>query len=101
MASTTCAIAGERGSGKTTLVNALIREALRLDSLGDDDEEEDDDAVEKVRSSARARSNMFLTHGFDYGRRRRRSVDEASRGDAGRRERTKLRNVVGERNARR
>ena len=51
MASTTCAIAGERGSGKTTLVNALIREALRVDSLGDDDdEEEDDDAVEEVRS---------------------------------------------------
>ena len=101
MVSTTCAIAGERGSGKTTLVNALIREALRLDSLGDDDEEEEDDAVEEVRSSARARSNIFLTHGFDDGRRRRRSVDEASRGDAGRRERTKLRNVVGERNTRR
>ena len=52
MASTTCAIAGERGSGKTTLVNALIREALRVDSLGDDDDEEeaDDDAVEEVRS---------------------------------------------------
>ena len=50
MASTTCAIAGERGSGKTTLVNALIREALRVDSLGDDEEEEDDDAVEEVRS---------------------------------------------------
>ena len=52
MASTTCAIAGERGSGKTTLVNALIREALRVDSLGDDDDDddEDDDAVEEVRS---------------------------------------------------
>ena len=52
MASTTCAIAGERGSGKTTLVNALIREALRVDSLGDDDdeEEEEDDTVEEVRS---------------------------------------------------
>ena len=51
MASTTCAIAGERGSGKTTLVNALIREGLRVDSLGDDDEEEEeDDTVEEVRS---------------------------------------------------
>ena len=60
MASTTCAIAGERGSGKTTLVNALIREALRRDSLGDDEEDDDDDdAVEEVRSSARARSNIF------------------------------------------
>jgi predicted ATPase len=60
MASTTCAIAGERGSGKTTLVNALIRQALRLDSLGDDEEEEDDDdAVEEVRSSALSRSNTF------------------------------------------
>ena len=102
MASTTCAIAGERGSGKTTLVNALIREALRVDSLGDDDEEEEDaDAVEEVRSERESALEYFLTRGFDDGRRRRRSVDEASRGDAGRRERTKLRNVVGERNARR
>jgi len=65
MASTTCAVAGERGSGKTTLVNALVREALRVDRLGNDDEEnddddDDDDAVEEVRSRARELANLFF-----------------------------------------
>ena len=63
MASTTCAVAGERGSGKTTLVNALVREALRVDRLGNDDEEnddDDDDAVEEVRSRARASSRLYF-----------------------------------------
>jgi predicted ATPase len=65
MASTTCAVAGERGSGKTTLVNALVREALRVDRLGNDDEEnddddDDDDAVEEVRSRARELATLFF-----------------------------------------
>lgn len=65
MTSTTCAVAGERGSGKTTLVNALIREALRVDRLGNDDDgendDEDDDDVEEVRSRARERTrDSFL-----------------------------------------
>ena len=68
MTSTTYAVAGERGSGKTTLVNALVREALRVDRLGNDDEEndDDDDDVEEVRARARARArDSFLCICFD------------------------------------